>query len=33
MGDLLGVELNDGDVLIYVLIECGGYDFDWFIEG
>lgn len=33
VGDLLGVELNDGDVLIYVLIECGGYDFDWFIEG
>lgn len=33
VGDLPGVESNDGDALIHALIECGGHDPDWLTEG
>lgn len=33
VGDLPGVEANDGDALIHALIERGGQDPDWLTEG
>ena len=33
IGDLPGVEANDGDALIHALIERGGQDPDWLTEG